>query len=91
MVESICELVDAFLGRTRGTSKSLIRFVQDRPGHDRRYAIDNSKIRSELGWEPSVNLTEGLRKTVEWYLQEKEWVERVCSGEYRRERLGIRR
>jgi dTDP-glucose 4,6-dehydratase len=91
MVESICELVDEFLGRPRGTSKSLIRFVQDRPGHDRRYAIDNSKIRVELGWEPSVNLTEGLRKTVAWYLRERAWVERVSSGEYRRERLGTRR
>jgi dTDP-glucose 4,6-dehydratase len=91
IVESICDLVDEFLGRTLGTSKSLIRFVQDRPGHDRRYAIDNSKIRTELGWEPSVDLTEGLRKTVSWYLQEKAWVERVSSGEYRRERLGTRR
>ena len=91
IVESICDLVDEFLGRALGTSKSLLRFVQDRPGHDRRYAIDNSKIRSELGWEPRVNLTEGLRKTVAWYLQEKEWVERVSSGEYRRERLGTRR
>jgi dTDP-glucose 4,6-dehydratase len=91
IVESICDLVDEFLGRVQGRSKSLICFVEDRPGHDRRYAIDNSKIRSELGWKPSVDLTEGLRQTVAWYLQEKTWVERVSSGDYHRERLGTRR
>lgn len=88
IVHSICDLVDEFLKRAPGTSRGLIRFVQDRPGHDRRYAIDASKIQGELGWKPSVVLEEGLRKTVEWYLTEKEWVGRVSSGAYRRERLG---
>lgn len=88
IVHSICDLVDEFLGRDAGSSRQLIRFVQDRPGHDRRYAIDASKIQNELGWKPSVVLEEGLRKTVAWYLQEKSWVERVSSGAYRRERLG---
>jgi dTDP-glucose 4,6-dehydratase len=88
IVHAICDLVDEFLGRQAGSSRQLIRFVQDRPGHDRRYAIDASKIQNELGWKPSVVLEEGLRKTVAWYLQQKSWVERVSSGAYRRERLG---
>lgn len=88
IVQSICDLVDEFLGRDRGTSRSLIRFVEDRPGHDRRYAIDASKIRNELGWAPSVDLAKGLRTTVAWYMQEKAWVDRISSGQYRRERLG---
>jgi dTDP-glucose 4,6-dehydratase len=88
IVHSICDLVDEFLGREAGTSRKLIRFVQDRPGHDRRYAIDASKIQNELGWKPSVYLEEGLRKTVAWYLNERSWVDRVSTGEYRRERLG---
>jgi dTDP-glucose 4,6-dehydratase len=67
----------------------LIRYVKDRPGHDRRYAIDASKIQSELGWKPTLQLEEGLRKTVGWYLNEKSWVDRVSSGAYRRERLGV--
>ena len=90
VVRAICDLVDESFGRAAGTTQSLIRFVEDRPGHDRRYAIDASKIRSELGWQPSVDFDEGLRKTVAWYLREKSWVERVSSGEYRRERLGMK-
>lgn len=88
IVHAICDLVDEFLGREAGASRRLIQFVKDRPGHDRRYAIDASKIHRELGWSPSVVLEEGLRKTVAWYLQEKTWVHRVSSGDYRRERLG---
>jgi dTDP-glucose 4,6-dehydratase len=68
---------------------SLIRFVTDRPGHDRRYAIDAGKIRRELGWEPRVDLPAGLERTVRWYLENQDWVERVSSGQYRRERLGL--
>lgn len=64
--------------------ESLIRFVQDRPGHDRRYAIDCSKIERELGWRPQIDFEEGLRATVEWYQQHQDWVERVRSGEYRK-------
>lgn len=88
IVHTICDLVDEFLRREAGTSRKLIRFVQDRPGHDRRYAIDASKIQNELGWKPSVVLEQGLRNTVAWYLREKSWVQRVSSGDYRRERLG---
>jgi dTDP-glucose 4,6-dehydratase len=63
--------------------------VQDRPGHDRRYAIDASKIQHELGWQPTVNFEQGLLRTVEWYLNNPQWVEGVTSGSYRRERLGM--
>jgi dTDP-glucose 4,6-dehydratase len=80
MVESICDLVDEFLGREAGDSRSRIRFVEDRPGHDRRYAIDTSKIQRELGWKPSVKLEAGLRDTVAWYLRETSWLDRVHSG-----------
>jgi dTDP-glucose 4,6-dehydratase len=89
IVHGICDLVDEFLKRQPGSSRNLIQYVKDRPGHDRRYAIDASKIQSELGWKPSVVLEEGLKKTVAWYLKEKSWVDRVSSGAYRRERLGV--
>ena len=89
IVHGICDLVDEFLKREPGSSRNLIRYVKDRPGHDRRYAIDASKIQSELGWKPTLQLEEGLRKTVGWYLNEKSWVDRVSSGAYRRERLGV--
>jgi dTDP-glucose 4,6-dehydratase len=89
IVLGICDLVDEFLKREPGSSRNLIRYVKDRPGHDRRYAIDASKIQSELGWKPTLQLEEGLRKTVGWYLNEKSWVDRVSSGAYRRERLGV--
>ncbi len=69
---------------------SLIRFVEDRPGHDRRYAIDAGRIRRELGWRPEQQFESGLELTIAWYLQNNRWVERVASGEYRRERLGLR-
>jgi dTDP-glucose 4,6-dehydratase len=68
---------------------SLIRFVEDRPGHDRRYAIDSQKIERELGWRPEQQFETGLELTVRWYLENDRWVERVASGEYRRERLGL--
>jgi len=89
VVHAICDLVDEQLGREPGHARLLIRYVQDRPGHDRRYAIDASKIQSELAWKPSVAFEEGLRATVGWYLSEKSWVQRVSSGDYRRQRLGV--
>ena len=89
VVHSICDLVDEQLGRKPGHARSSIRYVQDRPGHDRRYAIDASKIQTELAWKPSVAFEQGLRATVGWYLSEKSWVQRVSSGDYRRQRLGI--
>lgn len=89
VVHAICDLVDEQLGRNPGHARSSIRYVQDRPGHDRRYAIDASKIQRELAWKPSVAFEEGLRATVGWYLSEKSWVQRVSSGDYRRQRLGV--
>ena len=68
---------------------SLVRFVEDRPGHDFRYGIDATKIQQELGWKPRENFETGLRQTVEWYLGNPKWVKRVTSGVYRRERLGL--
>jgi dTDP-glucose 4,6-dehydratase len=67
-----------------GKPESLITFVKDRPGHDRRYAIDSSKIMSELGWRPSVTFDEGMERTVRWYLGNREWLDQVASGDYQR-------
>ena len=90
VVEEICRLVDEIAPARDGrASRSLIRFVDDRPGHDQRYAIDASKIRRELGWKPTETFETGLRKTVEWYLTHGAWAERVQSGAYRGERLGL--
>ena len=68
--------------------ESLITFVKDRPGHDLRYAIDSTKIRDELGWAPKEDFESGFRKTVKWYLDNREWWESILSGEYKLERLG---
>jgi len=76
------EIVEDVL-RTLGKPKTLIRFVTDRPGHDRRYGIDFFKLKNELGWSPSVPLPEGLAQTVRWYLDHQEWWRRVKSGAYR--------
>lgn len=65
-----------------GKSEELITYVQDRPGHDRRYAIDNTKITTELGWKPSYTFEEGIQDTIQWYLRNSDWMERVTSGEY---------
>jgi dTDP-glucose 4,6-dehydratase len=90
IVRSICDLVDELHPNADGRSAhELIRFVPDRPGHDYRYAIDFSKICRELGWQPAMSFERGLRRTVEWYLAHSEWVIRVQSGAYRRERLGL--
>ena len=75
--------MDEKLGRSPETSRKLITFVSDRPGHDLRYAIDATKINRELGWRPSVTFEEGLAKTIDWYLNNREWLERVQSGAYR--------
>lgn len=68
--------------------EDLITFVKDRPGHDMRYAIDARKIRDELGWEPKEDFESGFRKTVRWYLENREWTDRILSGDYKLERLG---
>ena len=89
-MRKICQLVDAIQGATdQASAELLIRFVADRPGHDQRYAIDFSKLRDELGWAPRMTLETGLRQTVQWYADQREWVGRVQSGAYRRERLGL--
>jgi dTDP-glucose 4,6-dehydratase len=74
--------MDNKLGRESGTSASLITYVKDRPGHDMRYAIDASKVISETGWRPETDFEVGLKKTVEWYLANQDWLEHVTSGEY---------
>lgn len=82
LVRMLCELSDEALGRTVGSSEQRIRYITDRPGHDLRYAIDPSKIKNELGWAPSMSLREGLKATIQWYLNHKEWLAGVTSGAY---------
>jgi dTDP-glucose 4,6-dehydratase len=82
LVKLLCKLMDEKLGRSPGTSKQLITYVKDRPGHDRRYAIDATKINKELGWKPSVTFEEGLSQTIDWFLQNTEWLQHVTSGAY---------
>jgi dTDP-glucose 4,6-dehydratase len=82
LVENLCDIMDELLGNAPHTSRQLITFVKDRPGHDRRYAIDASKLRNELGWEPSIRAEEGFRLTAQWYLEHEEWLNHVRSGAY---------
>lgn len=90
VVRAICRLLDEFLPKNPSRPhERLIEFVTDRPGHDQRYAIDASKIGRELGWRPRHDFDEGLRATVRWYLDNRSWWERVMSGAYRGERLGL--
>jgi dTDP-glucose 4,6-dehydratase len=83
IVNLVCDLLDTKLGRSAGSNRALITFVKDRPGHDRRYAIDASKMRRELGWEPSYTFEKGIGDTIDWYLANQEWVTEVTSGAYR--------
>ncbi len=82
LIHILCELVAEEQGISSETLKDLITFVKDRPGHDRRYAIDCSKIKRELGWQPSVDFREGMKRTVQWYLSNQEWIESIRTGEY---------
>lgn len=82
LVKLLCRLMDEKLGRKQGESESLITYIKDRPGHDRRYAIDAAKISTELGWKPSVTFEEGLSLTIDWYLANTQWLEHVTSGAY---------
>ena len=82
LVEMLCDLMDQELGRPPGSSRKLIRFVTDRPGHDHRYAIDSSRLMNELNWEPSLMPEAGMLKTVQWYLKNSDWLDRVTSGTY---------
>ena len=82
LIKVMIKTVDRLLGREEGASEKLITYVTDRAGHDLRYAIDSTKLKDELGWEPSLQFEEGIKKTVKWYLDNKEWLENVTSGEY---------
>ncbi len=84
LVKLLCNLMDEKLDRESGSSEKLITFVKDRPGHDLRYAIDATKINKKLGWKPSVTFEQGLSKTVDWYLENSEWLQRVTTGDYQR-------
>jgi dTDP-glucose 4,6-dehydratase len=84
IVNLLCDVMDQKLGREVGTSRKLITYVTDRPGHDLRYAIDANKIMHELGWKPSVTFEQGLAKTVDWYFENKEWLQNVTSGDYQK-------
>jgi dTDP-glucose 4,6-dehydratase len=85
VVHTICDLLDVKVGLLPDGQprRALIRFVTDRPGHDRRYAIDASKIRNELGWEPSLTFEQGIDQTIDWYLAHRDWVDEITSGTYR--------
>ncbi len=82
LIHKLCDVMDTKLDREPGTSRKLITFVTDRAGHDKRYAIDATKLRKELGWEPSLQFEEGIEKTVDWYLENETWVENIVSGDY---------
>ncbi len=82
IIKELCRQMDEKLGREKGTSEKLITFVKDRAGHDMRYAIDATKLKNELGWKPSLQFEEGLSKTIDWYLNNKEWLQHVTSGNY---------
>ena len=82
LVKLLCKQMNVKLNRTKGSSEALITYVKDRPGHDLRYAIDASKIKNELGWNPTVTFEEGLSKTIDWYLENTEWLDHITSGDY---------
>ncbi|WP_372934704.1 dTDP-glucose 4,6-dehydratase [Mariniphaga sediminis] len=83
LIRLICCKMDEKLGRSKGDSEKLITFVKDRAGHDLRYAIDATKLKNELGWEPSLQFEEGIELTIDWYLENTEWLENVTSGDYK--------
>jgi dTDP-glucose 4,6-dehydratase len=85
LIKMLIKKVDAYLGREEGASEKLITYVTDRAGHDLRYAIDATKLKEELGWEPSLQFEEGIDKTVKWYLDNAEWLQNVTSGAYKKE------
>lgn len=84
LIQVIIKAVDKALGREEGTSEKLITYVTDRAGHDLRYAIDSNKLKNELGWAPSLQFEEGIEKTVAWYLENEEWMERIVNGDYQK-------
>ena len=84
LVKELCRQMDEKLNREKGTSEKLITYVRDRAGHDLRYAIDATKLKTELGWEPSLQFEEGISKTIDWYLKNTEWLNHVTSGDYQK-------
>jgi dTDP-glucose 4,6-dehydratase len=84
LIKILCKQMDIALGNETGTSERLITYVKDRPGHDKRYAIDANKLKNELGWEPSLQFNEGLVKTITWYLANEKWLENIVSGDYQK-------
>ena len=90
LVQTLCKILDRLKPRRTGAYEKLITFVQDRPGHDARYAIDPSRIRDELGWRPSVTVEEGLEKTVQWYLDNEDWWKPLQNRTDVGERLGTK-
>ena len=82
LIQLLCKIMDEKLGKEAGSSAKLITYIKDRPGHDKRYAIDASKLNKQLGWQPSLDFEEGLEKTVSWYLENDIWLSNVTSGEY---------
>ena len=84
LIKVMCLKMDEILGKEKGTSEQLITYVKDRPGHDKRYAIDASKIKNELSWEPSLQFEEGLQKTIQWYMNNQQWIDNVTSGDYQK-------
>jgi len=84
LIKLLCKIMDRKLGREPGTSEKLIKYVKDRAGHDMRYAIDSTKLQNELGWKPSLQFEEGLELTVDWYLENAEWLDNVTSGDYQK-------
>jgi len=84
LVKEICAIMDRKLGRPQGASAKQITFVKDRAGHDLRYAIDSSKLQNELGWKPSLSFTQGLEKTIDWYLTHDTWLENIVTGDYQK-------
>ena len=82
LIKLLCKQMDIALGQKKGTSEKLINYVKDRPGHDKRYAIDANKLKNELNWQPSLQFEEGLKKTIDWYLDNQKWMDNVTSGDY---------
>jgi len=82
LIKVLCKQMDIVLNKEPGASEALITYVKDRPGHDKRYAIDANKLKNELGWEPSLQFVEGLEKTIAWYLDNKSWMDNITSGDY---------
>ena len=84
LIKVLCQKMDIALGHKKGTSERLITYIKDRPGHDKRYAIDANKLKNELGWKPSLQFEEGLSKTIEWYLTNTQWMDNITSGDYQK-------